>query len=52
MASLSQLLGAFQIPVTLASADFLNNEDYIDRNNIFIATSIVRPIFKRKLFFR
>ena len=51
MVSLSLLLHVLQIPITLTSTDFLNNEDYVDRNNSIMAINIVRPIFKENLHF-
>lgn len=51
MVSLSLLLGVLQIPITLTSTDFLNNEDHVDRNNSIMAINIVRTIFKENLYF-
>lgn len=45
------LLGALQIPVTLTLTDILNNEDHVDRNNIMMIISIIKPIFKEDLCF-
>lgn len=51
MVSLSLLLGVLQIPITLTSTDFLNNEDHVDKNNSIMAINIVRTIFKENLYF-
>ena len=52
MISLFDSLSAFQIPVTLASTDFLNNEDHTDRDHIIMAVNAVWLILKRKLLFQ
>lgn len=53
MISLSLLFfSAFQIPATLATMDFLNNEDHIGRDHIIMAVNAVRAVSKRKLLFQ